>query len=98
MLSYAGSSARSEGERERRIAVSRHAHVQQLRNILESQRPVVTEGVFQTLHRIGDSSCPLMQAQARELAESARDFAQHFDAETWEALQAPSLTRPSHAG
>ena len=85
-----------ESESERRIPVSRPAHVQQLRNILESQRPVVAVGVFQPLHRIGDSSCALTQAQARELAESARDFAQHFDAETWEALQEPH--RLSHAG
>eukprot|EP00439_Symbiodinium_sp_Y106_P060120 s1811_g8.t2 len=33
----------------------------------------------------------ITEAQARELAESARDFAQHFDAETWEALQEKSL-------
>ncbi|CAE7420042.1 MGAT4C [Symbiodinium natans] len=31
------------------------------------------------------------EAQAKELAESAREFARHFDAETWEAIQERSL-------
>mmetsp|Transcript_19753 Transcript_19753/g.37151 ORF Transcript_19753/g.37151 Transcript_19753/m.37151 type:complete len:432 (+) Transcript_19753:47-1342(+) len=33
----------------------------------------------------------ISEAQARELAESAREFAQHFDSETWEAIQERSL-------